>query len=231
MGGCRRRMFAGLGAVAVVWGALAPVSASVAASPVVLKVALPGSGTAGTTIALLGRASRGSGGSTAELERTGAAGRWTVLAKGTVSGGRFRLLWKPRTSSFLTIRVIAVRRGKTIAHTKPASILIGAAPVYCAAPSPPGQLPPGDGYVVGGVYDVGGPAPGITVCVGRANTVTLTASSGAVAASQQVGPGDSYTFVVPAGTYTLAAGPGYCRGSATVRAGAETKADTVCDVP
>jgi hypothetical protein len=94
------------------------------------------------------------------------------------------------------------------------------------------SLPPGDGYIVGGVYSVGGPAPSSTACSGRANTVTLENSAGITVATQEVAPGESYVFIVPPGSYTLFVGRvGLCGGSATVAAGQATKADTICPVP
>jgi hypothetical protein len=219
-----------LAAAGVVLEAAAPVGASAVSAAVRVSVSLPNVVTAGTAVTIAGRVSHAPADATAELEsRAPSGGRWTVLARAKISHGRFSLRWTPRTSSFLTSRVIVVRRGRTLASTKTAMILVGAAPVYCAAPSPPGSLPAGDGYIVGGVYNVGGPAPGITVCQGQANTVTVTSAAGATVATQNVAGGQSYTFVVPAGMYTLQAG--FCSGTATVRAGAETKADTVCPVP
>jgi hypothetical protein len=218
-----------LGASAAVLAAASPVGAAAESAKVRVTASLPNVVTAGSVAAIAGRASHAPAGARAELEgRSPAGGRWTVLASVAIAGGRFTLRWTPRTSSFLTSRVILVRRGRTLAGTKTTMILVGAAPVYCAAPGPPAMVPAGYGYIVGGVYNVGGPAPGITVCQGQANTVTVMTAAGATVATQNVAGGQSYTFVVPPGVYTLNAG--YCRGSATVRAGAETKADTICPV-
>jgi hypothetical protein len=235
MGGYRRRSLAVLGAGALVGAAIAPVGIGYAATRAEstaarITISIPGTVTAGTAVVLRGRVSHAPGDSTVDLEsRPPVGGRWTVLARGAVVHGRFAVTWRPRSASFVMARVILVRHARTLARTTPASVLIGAAPVYCAAASPPGSLPPGDGYIVGGVYNVGGPAPGITVCQGEANTVTVTGASGATVASQAVPAGQSYTFVLPAGTYQLSTG--YCRGQATVTAGAGTHADTVCAVP
>ncbi|HEY5197043.1 MAG TPA: hypothetical protein VIJ51_08455 [Solirubrobacteraceae bacterium] len=231
MGGCRRWILALLGAGAVVWGAVAPAGASAAAPVTRITVTLPGVATAGTALVVAGRVSHAPAGSTAELEgRPPVAGsRWSVLAKGRIAGGRFTAGWTPGTAGFLTIRAIVVRRSTTIAATRSASLLVGAAPVYCAPTTSLSPLPYGDGLIVGGVYNVGGPAPGITVCQGQANTVTVTDSFGSPVASVQLAAGQSYAIAVAAGSYTLSAGS--CRGSAVVTAGAATHADTVCDVP
>lgn len=229
MGGYRRRWFAVLGAIAVVWATVAQVDASPRPSTGLISAVLPGTATVGEIVKVRGRVSRAPGGSTAELERGGTAGRWTVLGKGAVSKGRFTVSWKPVASGFVTVRLVVVRRGRTVARTRTGKLLIGAAPVLCAPPGPPDSLPQGDGSVVGGVYNVGGVAPGVTVCHGQAERVTAADTSGAVVAAEDVAGGQSYRFDLPPGLYTLSAGA--CRGSATVRAGAETHADTTCDVP
>ncbi|MEA2370513.1 MAG: hypothetical protein QOH12_907 [Solirubrobacteraceae bacterium] len=222
-------MSAVLGSIVLVWTTLAPVGAAARSSAAAIAVALPTGATVGRALRLDGRVDRGVAGATAELERSAGAGRWTVLAKGRVRGGRFALRWTPRSPGLLAIRVVAVEHGRTIASTRAGTIAIGAAPIYCAAPDPPGRLPRGYGYIVGGVYNVGGPAPGITVCRGQDGTVTVTDAAGRTVASRTVAGGQSYTFVLPAGTYTLEAD--FCRGEASVRAGAGTHADTVCPVP
>lgn len=218
-----------LGAVAVVWATVAGADASTGQPATRITAALPRSGTVGTSVTVRGRVSRAPADSTAKLERSGTAGRWTVLATSPVRNGRFAVSWRPRTSGLLTVRLALARRGRTIATTRTSTILVGSAPVYCAAPSAPAGLAPGDGYVVGGVYNVGGPAPGITVCHGQAEQVTVTGATGVVVAAEDVAGGQSYTFELPPGLYELDAGA--CRGSATVHAGAETHADTICDVP
>jgi hypothetical protein len=231
MSGCRRWIFAVLGAGAVVWCALAPAGASAAAPVTRITATLPGVATAGTALVVGGRVSHAPAGSTAELEARppSGGGPWTVLAKGRITSGRFTISFTPGSAGFVTIRAIVVRRSRTIAATRSAPLLVGAAPAYCTPTTSLSPLPPGDGLIVGGVYNVGGPAPGITVCQGQANTVTVTDSFGSPVASVQLAAGQSYAIVVAAGTYTLSAGS--CRGSAVVTAGAATHADTVCDVP
>jgi len=231
MSGCRRWVLAVLGAGAVVWSALAPAGASAAAPATRITATLPGLATAGTALVVGGRVSHAPAGSTAELEARPPAGvaTWTVLAKARISGGRFTASWTPQTAGPLKIRAIVVRRSHTIAATRSTSLLVGAAPVYCAPAAMLTPLPSGTGLIVGGVYDVGGPAPGIIVCQDQANTVTVTDSTGSPVASVALPAGQSYAIVVPAGSYTLSAGS--CRGSAVVKPGATTQADTVCDVP
>ena len=129
----------------------------------------------------------------------------------------------------LSLRVV-LRDRYGLATTRPTQSFVGPAPVYCAPPSSPGNVPAGDGWIVGGAYVEGGPFPGVYECESEAYTITATDSSGAVAASEDVAAGHSYTLVVPAGRYALRASS--CgMASATVAAGAQTHADAVCPVP
>jgi hypothetical protein len=226
----RRWVLAVLGA-GIVLSALAPAGASAAAAATRITATLPGVVTAGSAISVVGRVSHAPSGSTAELESrppTGGA-TWTVLARARISGGRFTLGWTPQTAGALKLRAIVVRRSQTIAATRSVSLLVGAAPAYCAPAAMLTPLPSGTGLIVGGVYNVGGPAPGITVCQDQTNTVTVTDSTGSPVASVEVPAGQSYAIVEPVGSYTLSAGS--CRGSAVVKPGATTQADTVCYVP
>jgi hypothetical protein len=117
-----------------------------------------------------------------------------------------------------------------LARTKPVQSGIGAAPQYCAPPAPPAvDIPVGDGWIVGGRYNEGGPFPGIYVCDTQDYTVTAIDANGTVQATRPVAGGHSYTLVLPAGTYTLKSD--FCTGMATVAAGQQTAADTVCSVP
>ncbi len=215
-------------AVAVLWAA-APVVGAARPGRVRLTATVPSVARAGTPSPVAGRAAGAPAGSVAELERQTAPRRWAVLAATGVRAGRFTLRWTPTLPGFFDVRVVVVRHGALLARTGVRPVLVGAAPVYCAAPAGPVALPPGAGRIVGGVYNEGGPAPGIYVCQGQANAVTLSRAGGAPVAMQEVAAGQSYSFVVPAGTYTLSSG--YCRGSASVGAGQTTTADTVCPVP
>jgi hypothetical protein len=117
-----------------------------------------------------------------------------------------------------------------MAQTKPVQSAIGPAAQSCAQPPPPAvDIPVGDGWIVGGRYIEGGPFPGVYECDSEPYTVTATDANGVVQATQGVAGGASYTLVVPAGTYTLQSD--FCRGTATVTAGQQTQADTVCPVP
>jgi hypothetical protein len=159
---------------------------------------------------------------------------WSTVATAQVSSsGRFTITWHVPSSENVgpvTLRVEARRHRHVLTRTKAVQSAIGSAAVPCAPPAPPAvDIPVGDGWIVGGLYIVGGPFPGIDNCSGSAYTVTATDAAGVVQATQDVPGGDSYTLVVPAGTYTLTSGS--CSGPATVTAGQQTHADTVCPVP
>lgn len=152
---------------------------------------------------------------------------------------RFAITWRvPKKLAFgqLSLRVAVVYPPaapdrRLLAATPSRQTLVGPQPVYCAPPvAPMVNIPAGDGWIVGGAYIAGGPAPGIYDCESQAYTVTAVNQGGAAVASNHVAAGQSYTLVVPAGTYQLKGQPcGF--GSATVRAGKETKANAVCPVP
>jgi hypothetical protein len=160
--------------------------------------------------------------------------RWRVVARARLTpGGAFALRWRVAGRGFegIAIRVTAIRRGRTLASTATLMVLVAPAPVYCAAPVAPAvNIPVGDGWVVGGLYIEGGPAPGVYECNPVSYTVTATNAAGAAVASERVAGGHSYTLVLPAGAYALRAMPcGF--GTATITAGEQTKADMVCPVP
>jgi hypothetical protein len=160
---------------------------------------------------------------------------WRVLASSPVAASKpgFVLRWRvSRAASFgeLSLRVVALRAGSLLASTRSAQVLIGPAPKYCvAAPPPRRKLPVGDGWIAGGAYLQGGPAPGIYACLSDAYTVTATDRAGREAGAERAAGGHGYALVLPAGSYTLRAGG--CRGTATVTAGRRTRADSFCDVP
>jgi hypothetical protein len=166
-------------------------------------------------------------------ERTGRP--WTVVAQARIVHRRFTLRWTAPavSSSTVFVRIRLVHRSRVIATTPATPLLIPRPPVLCAPPSPsPPYLPPGDGWVTGGSYNVGGPAPGIDQCTGDDTVTAVSVSTGAVAATQAVAAGQSYTLVLPAGTYTLSNSEcSYQKQTATVTAGKQTEVNTPFDVP
>jgi len=201
---------------------------------VVLSPPLPPVVRAGTVLSVTGRVLRGPRGIEVALQaRSPTGGPWRILITGRPPrrAGRFRLRWRVRSavSREIVLRVAALEGSTVVASSRAVPELIGPAPRPCRAPVPPGVVPAGDGWITGGVYIEGGPAPGVDECQSSSSTVTVTDAAGAVVASATVPGGASYTFVVAPGSYTLSTG--FCRGSATVVAGAATIADTVCAVP
>ncbi|HEX4106527.1 MAG TPA: hypothetical protein VHX88_00245 [Solirubrobacteraceae bacterium] len=163
------------------------------------------------------------------LEGEKAGGRWQPLGSVHLSRASFTLRWHPARAGLEEIRVVLRGAGgRTLAATATSRVIVGQPPHYCAAPVAPRMLPAGDGWIGGGEYLQGGPAPGLYQCQGSAYTVTVTAASGATVATQAVAAEQSFAIVLPAGTYTLTGG--FCRGTATVTAGAETHANVNCPV-
>jgi hypothetical protein len=170
----------------------------------------------------------------AALEAMALHGSWKLVATAPIRAHRaFSLSWRVARShptGPLSLRVAALQHGVVLAHSPAVKSFIGPAAVPCAPPVPPGILiPPGDGWIQGGRYIIGGPFPGLDECDSESYTETATDSQGLVAATETLAGGHSYTLVVPAGSYTLTSGS--CRGTATVKAGQRIKADTNCDVP
>jgi hypothetical protein len=171
-----------------------------------------------------------------ELQRSYPSGSpWIVVANAPIAANdKFTIRWHvpsdERTGPVMT-RVVARRHGTVIAATTPAQSAIGPAFVPCDKPVPPTvDIPTGDGWIVGGAYGIGGAYPGVDACLSQQYTVTATNSSGKVAATETVAGGHSYTLApLPAGKYTLRAGG--CGGTATVRAGRQTKANADCLYP
>ncbi len=166
-----------------------------------------------------------------ELRR---AGGWRAVADASLrTRAAFAIHWRVGKRTMIgpvMLRVTAVHRGNVVAAIGPTQSGVGPAPVYCAPPEPPAvDIPSGDGWIVGGRYNEGGAYPRIYACDSQPYTVTAKNAAAEVVATQNVAAGHSYTLVVPAGSYKLSSD--FCFGSATVRAGKQTKADTVCPVP
>jgi hypothetical protein len=153
---------------------------------------------------------------------------WHGLLTVSVHGDDFALRWHVRAREF-QLRAVLLSGRRRIATSAVASVLVGSAIVRCHPAPAPADLPPGDGWIEGGVYLQGGPAPGLDQCQSSSSTVTATSASGSVATSQNLGGGDGYALVLPAGTYHLQ--DGECRGEATVIADRRTVEDTDCDFP
>lgn len=212
--------------------AIADATHERAPSPIKLREPLPEVVRIAQRVTVSGRVRHPSRGAQVglELERTV---HWRLVASTGLRGsGAFSLRW--RVSKIapgpVQLRLALSSPGRPPITTAPVQSAIGPAAVYCKPPVPPAvNIPPGYGWITGGVYGQGGPFPGIFACSSSPYTVTAANSAGAVAASETVPALSSYTLVVPAGSYMLQSGD--CRGTATVLAGRGTKADTDCDYP
>jgi hypothetical protein len=231
-----RAILAAMLAIPAITIALAGVAASSspAAPPpsITLSAPLPSVVRVGSTLTVSGHVRHARAATRAQLW-LGRSTTWSPVAATPIRRGGFTLSWQvpsSQTPGLVSFRLSARSRRGVLARTKPVQSAIGPAPVLCAAPEPPAvNIPVGDGWIVGGRYNVGGPFPGIDVCDGDQYTVTATDPNGIVQATQTVAGGHSYTLVVPAGQYTL--NSDFCRGTATVASGQQTQADTICAVP
>jgi hypothetical protein len=212
------------------------LAASAASSPkIAVSRPLPALVRIGQTVTVKGRVRHARSNASLALQGRGADATWTAVATARASRrGRFSIHWTVPSSERigpLSLRVAELSRDRVIARTGATQSAVGPAPVYCTAPVPPAvDIPVGDGWIVGGLYLEGGAFPGILQCEQQAYTIRALTSTGTVAASMQVAGGHSYTLVVPAGSYTLRASTcGF--GSATVKPGKGTTANTYCPVP
>jgi hypothetical protein len=224
----RSRRIAGVGAAAVLCALVAAQVASSRIPSVSIAPSLPEVVRGGATVTVSGRVQNPPSGAVVVLEQK-ASSRWQVIVRGPIRRAAFTLRWHPSSAGRITVRAALRVREHDVAVSAAAQVLVGQAPVYCATPAPPAQVPPGDGWVVGGLYLEGGPYPGIHHCVAGDYTITVLDQAGNTVATQQVQDGQSYTLVLPAGSYALSSG--FCRAAVTVTAGRESRADTLCDVP
>ncbi len=204
----------------------------VTATPaVVLSAPLPSVVRVNEELSVAGRVRHAPARARAALESM-QAGQWHVLAKVELGArNRFALTWRVTgpAGRQLRLRVAALLRRHVVAATPAHTATVGSAVVYCSPPVPPTSVPPGDGWIVGGLYGEGGAYPGVDQCITYAYTLTVTDAGGTVVATQQVPPKQSYTVVLPTGSYSLRGGCG--SGSATVTAGKQTVANMYCLYP
>lgn len=208
---------------------LAAPAAGRATGRVRVTGSLPREASAQTPIEVTGRVVGAPAGSRVALQKRRARGKWTTIVVVPIRRGRFLLWWRPRAREFVTLRLAVRHRGHDLASSATQQLLVGWAPKYCPEPSPPVNVPPGDGWIVGGVYLSGGPAPGIFACYSGSTTVTVIDETGATVATEQLAGQQSYAFVLAPGRYTLEF-DSCISEPAVVSAGAPTKANTVCNI-
>ncbi len=188
---------------------------------------------AGEAVRLRGRVIAALAGERIALEdRPQTGGRWSIAKRAPIRDGRFELSWKPPADSSLALRIALRASGRVLALSTTVAMRVGAAPVYCPRASPPSELPAGDGWILGGLYDSGGPAPGVFDCQRGPYEITALDEAGEPAAMEQVS-GNDYVLVLPPGNYQLAANESSClsEAAATVVAGKGTLANTICNIP
>ncbi len=222
---------------ALVWAGVATAASGHAGSTrsrpsIVLDRPLPPGVQVGERLTIAGHARKGPRRGQVALESS--SGRhWRIRASTALErGGAFALQWviPNRTEAGrLKLRVVLRRKSRVLAGTPPTESVVGSSSGPCGTRPPPGNVPAGDGWIVGALFSEGGHPPGTPRCAVEPYTVTASNSAGMVAASQLVPAGDAYTLVVPAGSYTLRSGG--CRGTATVAAGQQTNANISCLYP
>jgi hypothetical protein len=153
---------------------------------------------------------------------------WEDIVQWRARGAVFALRWRPATTGILTVRVAVRTAGIVRAVSGGQALRVGLPPAYCNAPAPSlTQVPAGDGVLMG-TLDVLTGAPARYACMVGAYTITVADPTGSIVASVPVPAGQSYAIALPAGSYRLKSGS--CEGTATIVAGMQVRADTVCFV-
>lgn len=166
------------------------------------------------------------------LEASSSGTGWHVVARAPVRGGRFSLSWLPPAGRRTTVRLSLRHAGRLLARSSPVGVSVGPPPQLCPEAHAPANLPAGDGWVVGGLYDEGGPAPGIFDCVSGPYEIVAIDDAGNQQGSVKVGGLESYVLVLPPGSYELHNAEDNCFSEeVTVVAGMAVKANTVCQIP
>ena len=209
-------------------------SAAAAARPpaVHLNGGVPTLLRAGERLTLSGRVLRVPRGARIVLEVGGSSGGWRKVASARVRRGSFKLGWTPPAGATLTLRLTLRAHGRVLAYSSKLTLGVGPAPQYCPQARAPTSVPAGDGWITGGLYDSGGPAPGIFDCQSGPYAIDAVDEAGESTATQEVA-GQNYLFVLPAGSYELEAKESSCfsEDPVTVLAGKGTAANTICDIP
>ena len=184
----------------------------------------------GERLSIAGRVSAAPAGARMVLE-VRSSSRWRIVAHARERGGRFTISWLPPASSTLSLRLALRAGGRVRALSSVVRLRTGRAPVYCRQAPKPSGVPAGDGWVVGGLYDSGGPAPGIFECSSAAYSIVALDEAGEVVKTVQVAGGRGYAIVLPAGSYELRSSDScFSEEAVTVVAGRSVRADTICNI-
>lgn len=233
-----RRLARRAGGAALALAALAPLGATAAQAsaramtPIVeLTGGVPQVLAAGSPLKVSGRVLRAPRGALVELQRRTAGGPWRVVAHAAPHRGTFHLSWKPPAESTLTLRITLRSAARVVSFSTPFQLRTGQKPHLCALPSvQPSSIPAGDGWVEGGEYDSGGPAPGIFACQSGPYTVTASDEEANPTTSMQV-TGTSFVLALPPGFYELETASGcYSEEVVQITAGKGVKANVICNI-
>lgn len=229
--------FRALTATSAAAGALLfAVSAPGASAFVIVRLTTPVPAllSAGEALKLAGSVHENPSGTHVALEARGPAGAFAVVARTLVRAHRFELSWLPPAGTSSTVRLLVRDRGRVLARSSSLQVTVGPAPRYCpaAAAPAPASVPAGDGWVQGGVYDSGGPTPGIFSCHAGPYEIAALDEAGEATLTAKLPGLDSYTLVLAPGSYQLEAQEASCFSEEfTITAGAGTRADTICELP
>jgi hypothetical protein len=189
---------------------------------------------AGESVKVSGRVLHGPRAARIVLEDRPAGRTWRVARRGSVRAGVFRLLWTPPAGAALKLRFTLRAGGRVLARSTTLELRVGPAPRFCPTPAAPeaSSVPAGDGWITGGLYDEGGPAPGIFACHSGPYSVSAVNEAGETTLTQQVG-GTGYALILPAGSYELEANEQSCFSEAavTVQPDRGSALNVICQVP
>lgn len=210
---------------------VSPAGARTSAPPRVhLNQAIPTLLAAGERVKLSGRVTRAPHAAKIALEERSGSG-WRIVKRAALAHGAFVLSWAPPAGRSSSLRITLRAAHRVLAVSSPVSVRVGPAPVYCPKPQAPASLPPGAGWVEGGLYLSGGPAPGSFACKSGPYPISAIDEAGETSATLQVS-GQDYVLVLPAGSYELESEHScFSEEAVTVTAGKGVKADTICNVP
>jgi hypothetical protein len=214
-------------------GALAFATPAAASKPLSKRISasVPSAPRAGERVEIRGRVADAPRATKVLLEEHDSAGSWKSIASVRVRAGRFTLTWRPLTAQRLAVRLTVRHHGRVLTRSNTVQINVGRPLEYCPEPPAPTNLPSGDGWIYGGVYDSGGPAPGIFACRSGPYEVSATGEAGTTVASEMVLGRESFVLVVPQGLYTVHAPTCGFSEEVSVAPGEGSKVEAVCSIP
>ncbi len=185
----------------------------------------------GESVTLTGTISNAGARAALVLESKDAGHDWRKSARAPVRRSTFKLTWLPPADRTIELRFAILRARRLLTRSNTLTMRTGPAPHYCPTPHAPTDVPAGDGWISGGLYESGGPEPGILVCVSGPYSIAAVNEAGTAVTTAEV-TGQDYTLIVPPGNYELAAKDGTCYSEETliVTAGKGVQARTICEI-